>query len=115
MRGSVASPRPRAHFVARLPSKTYYLVGQAALHKNALLPAMERIEEALNFGQTRKMTSLGFPGAGLGCCHGSPPSVTRAARRRACIVRRAAAREIFPLMAFVATKFPRKILFNLER
>ena len=38
------------------PDNCENLVSQAALHKNVLLPAMERIEEALNFGQTRKMT-----------------------------------------------------------
>ena len=33
------------------------LVRQAALHKNVLLPAKERIEEALNFGGTQEITA----------------------------------------------------------
>ena len=33
------------------------LVRQAALHKNVLLPAKERIEEALNFGGIQEITA----------------------------------------------------------
>ena len=33
------------------------LVRQAALHKNVLLPAKERTEEALNFGGTQEITA----------------------------------------------------------
>ena len=33
------------------------LVRQAALHKNVLLPAKERSEEALNFGGTQEITA----------------------------------------------------------
>jgi hypothetical protein len=33
------------------------LVRQAALHKNVLLPAKERSEEALNFGGTHEITA----------------------------------------------------------